>query len=578
MTFHHKFHLVPLLIAMGLFFIIPSLAEIASGTWGPENDSAEWTLDDSGVLTITNGTGKAFSDASSAPWYAKKNDIVSVTLQNVTLPTDCQHLFNGLSNAVSIHFAEDCRITRVTSTIRMFAGCSSLSEITGLSLFDGAATISMDYMFCGCSSLPSIDISPFFLAERKSLDLTSMFEGCSSLREITFFHNASDAFPVYSENGSAYSNITLNKTFYGCSSLKTIDLRFSFPDGSTATPIKGMTQLFYGCTALETADLSSFRPDPDKVNATSLSGLFTGCNALSRVTLGEKLPAVTLPSVEINGHADWFSLLAKDWFTSKQIYTNRKYVYDTYTKSIPEDAFPPGTILSGSWGSCPWTIDVDSGALTVGGGTDILEADSLNGTSPWLAYVSLIRSASFVRVGLKADNNGLLKDLVNLASVSFAGCEMSGTDRTSYQSLFEGCAALTNVDLSGLPLSNVTSVRRMFADCASLVSLDFSDFGSRSNQTPDARAEALIGCISLQSLSYGAFFSLQNTGLPMIDAEGYYDWHDGAKWYASAEAFPGYSQEAGLRHVFTKTGPMTDLSDAEILLVPDSTVTDASPV
>ena len=61
--------------------------------------------------------------------------------------------------------------------------------------------------------------------------------------------------------------------FYGCSSLKSIDLS-SF----NTTNVKDMSGMFWGCSSLESIDLSSF----NTTNVNDMSCMFYRCSSLKR--------------------------------------------------------------------------------------------------------------------------------------------------------------------------------------------------------------------------------------------------------------------------------------------------------
>ena len=68
----------------------------------------------------------------------------------------------------------------LTSTHRMFEGCSSLQSID-LSSFNTTNVKDMSYMFYKCSSLQSINLSSFNTTNVK--EMWRMFYGCSSLKK-----------------------------------------------------------------------------------------------------------------------------------------------------------------------------------------------------------------------------------------------------------------------------------------------------------------------------------------------------------------------------------------------------------
>ena len=569
MTLRGKLRFLPPLLVLAALFSVLSFAESTSGEWGAGSSPAAWTLDDDGLLTVAGGKGKTQNYASESPWNGYAARIRAVEFHAVTFPDNCQYLFKNLSAVQTVSFADGCDMTAVSSVAGMFDGCQALTGITGLSGFANGKSSNFTRMFAGCESLRSLDFSAFLTTGKKELDLSSLFDGCAALRQVPLCPDGG-AVPGCTASGSV-RNITLNRTFAGCKSLRAVDLRFSFSPDSAATPVSGMKEMFSGCEALETADLSTYRPvyDTTAGRYADLSGLFDGCAALSKVTLGSRMPAVSLPSVEINGHADWYSAVAGQWFTSAQIRSGRKFTFDVYAKDAAQATFPPGTVLTGNWGDCVWTLETDSGALSIQ--NDALKAGApvASGVSPWAAYASLIRSVSFARVQLPMQSSGLFRGLSNLTAATFSQCETSGAT-VYYQYLFADCTSLQALDLTGFPVHNVVNVTGLFSGCTSLRTLTLPDFES----TLTVYTNALTDCVSLESLSCGLYFTVRGTGLPMADGAGRRDWYDGAagRWYASADEFPERDGTDGARRTFIKNGPTTDLSGAEIRLIPGETL------
>ena len=164
---------------------------LASGTCG---ESLSWTLEDTGVLTIS-GTGdmEAYTTAASVPWYEYRTQITSIVMEKgvtgvgmdafyyctalteITLPASvssignfafryCSALTTAVIPAATIGreaFRFCSKLTSVTfseglTTISdyAFAGCTKLASVA---FPDGLTTIS-EYAFSGCSSLASADL------------------------------------------------------------------------------------------------------------------------------------------------------------------------------------------------------------------------------------------------------------------------------------------------------------------------------------------------------------------------------------------------------------------------------------
>jgi surface protein len=73
---------------------------------------------------------------------------------------------------------------------------------------------------------------------------------------------------------------------------------------------------------------------------------------------------------------------------------------------------------------------------------------------------------------------------------------------TTMRAMFYDCAALTTLDLSNFNTANVTTMRAMFYDCAALTTLDLSNFNTANVTTMYAM---LRGCAALTSLDLSNF-------------------------------------------------------------------------
>ena len=91
--------------------------------------------------------------------------------------------------------------------------------------------------------------------------------------------------------------------------------------------------------------------------------------------------------------------------------------------------------------------------------------------------------------------------LVNLESIE--GMEYLNTSQvTTMASMFNGCSALTSIDLSNLNTDNVTSMKYMFRECAALNSLDLSKFNTKN---VNSMSFMFADCSSLTELDLSNF-------------------------------------------------------------------------
>ncbi len=130
-------------------FEIPNMKATGSGTCG---GNLKWEIAWINEVTLTiSGTGSMtnYSSSSKAPWYASRNTITKIVIENgVTSIGD--YAFNGLSKVKNIQMASSIR----TIGEWAFANCDSL---TAISIGKNVGTIS-DFAFYSCDSLESITV------------------------------------------------------------------------------------------------------------------------------------------------------------------------------------------------------------------------------------------------------------------------------------------------------------------------------------------------------------------------------------------------------------------------------------
>ena len=164
-------------------------------------------------------------------------------------------------------------VSQVTNMSHLFHGCTKLKTLI-LAGWDTRSLVDMSQMFTDCSALTALDLSSFNTShvmkmcnslEDNNGAYPGLFAGCQSLVDINF----SGDFDT--------SNVeNMNYMFYGCGSLKSLDLS-SF-NTSQAT---SMVEMFAGCKSLNTLDVSNF----DTSRVTDMSEMFCGMEALEQLDL-----------------------------------------------------------------------------------------------------------------------------------------------------------------------------------------------------------------------------------------------------------------------------------------------------
>jgi surface protein len=161
-------------------------------------------------------------------------------------------------------------------------------------------------MFGYCKSLISLDVSNWNVS--KVQDLWQTFVHCENLIEI-----------VGIENWNLNAVFNANSIFYGCTSLKSLDLskwnlrsattfaytfalcasleQLLLPQGLDRGIIRNLNGLFQGCSLLEHIDMSNIKYDYSE--STSIMSIFRNCNNLRYVDISNLDLISDIPVIEL---------------------------------------------------------------------------------------------------------------------------------------------------------------------------------------------------------------------------------------------------------------------------------------
>ena len=235
---------------------------VSDGTaWVQRVSGGDWTLDGSPVdyTDINNSLGGAAGQLPAGVYV--KTGQGSLIDQGT------------FGNGVSWDIAADGRLkiyptNGVSGTINVSINNKSgwpwhlyRGQITGVTIEPGviAGTDQMLDMFADCTSLTDVDVSGLDISKQYN-NLSGMFEGCSSLRELHL---------QFADNTGKSSNTTLNRMFRYCSSLRTLDLS----GASEYMSLLNNTNILEGCNSLTTLDLSGIAASNVRLGLDSLSKL-----------------------------------------------------------------------------------------------------------------------------------------------------------------------------------------------------------------------------------------------------------------------------------------------------------------
>ena len=200
-----------------------------------------WRMDNSGHLYISGEGDMDDYQAGGAPWYAYRDDILAVTIENgVTGIGD--YAFNNCENITQVNISNDVSSIGVYA----FANCRGL---TSVSIPSGVTIIKYD-TFLGCANLERV-----VLPDGLETIGYEAFKFCSKLYDISIPANVNSIGQYAFESCQSIESITVPSrvttidisTFAGCSKLNTVIL----PNNLTHIAASA----FSGCASLKSIEL-----------------------------------------------------------------------------------------------------------------------------------------------------------------------------------------------------------------------------------------------------------------------------------------------------------------------------------
>ena len=333
-------------------------------------------------------------------------------------PTSCSHWFKDCIYLTRIEGIWNLNTENVTDMSSMFLGCSSLSSLD-LTNFDTGNVTDMSRMFQNCYDLTSLDVSNFNTS--KVTDMCCMFVGCHKLTSL---------------------NVSKFNT----------------------TEVTDMRDMFEDCYALTSLDLTNF--DTGKVK--DMLFMFYGCSALTTIYASNKF---VTDKVTDNG--------SKMFYDCKNLkgYDDSKIDYN-YANCGTDGYFTPGCAYA-EFDNVTETLTFrykgvkPEGAYGLNEGRNLPDWNNL-GTN----VKKVVFDASFASAR-PTNCYGWFKDFTNLTTIE--GFEYLNTENvTNMTGVFNGCSALTSLDLTNFNTAKVTDMKLLFANCSALESLDLSMFNTEN--------------------------------------------------------------------------------------------------
>ena len=250
----------------------------------------------------------------------------------------------------------------------------------------------------------------------------------------------------------------MNSMFRGCSALTSLDL-----SNFNTEKVESMGNMFEGCSSLTSLDLSNF--NTKKVRY--MNSMFQACSALTTIYVSDEFV-----TTKVSIGSDMFSGCTnlKGYDSSKTDHTFANCGTDGY--------FTPGCAYA-EFDNATGTLTFrykgvkSEGAYGLNEGRNLPDWNNL-GTN----VKKVVFDASFASAR-PTNCYGWFKDFTNLTTIE--GFEYLNTENvTNMTGVFNGCSALTSLDLTNFNTAKVTDMKLLFANCSALESLDLSMFNTEN--------------------------------------------------------------------------------------------------
>ena len=381
-------------------------------------------------------------------------------------------------------------LSNVTNMHQMFRECTALTSV-GMNGWDISKVENMSDMFYNCSSLESIDFSGVKIWS--VTDMSFMFEQCVNLKSVDFGNNITYQLYYLGEMFYACSSLTsvkfgsgfatnlatdMSLMFAGCSSLE--ELRLGFETDN----VEFFNNMFSACTNLRYLDIQFFT----FTNAENTSAMFKGCESLETIICLNDLNSATSLSTYDGMFEGCEKLKGSKGTVFDLMVTDKTYARidggsgdEGYFSQLP-DLYVTVDGANNMTFFCDWDITTRSGV------------------ADWKIYKNEVTKVIFDESVRRFRNAGLVDFFKDFKALKeFEGLDNLNTSAVSdFRSMFEGCAALEEIDLSTFDTRNAEKFDRMFAGCTSLKLADLSGFDISKAVSMKNMFE---GCSSLETIA-----------------------------------------------------------------------------
>lgn len=366
----------------------------------------------------------------------------------------------GNSNVKKASFDKSFKSFKIPTCATLFAYCSELQEIEGLSNLNTSDVEDMSYMFFECNKVDKIDLS--CLNTQFVVTMEAMFFGCRNLKELNL-------------SGINTKNVvSMEALFTSCESLELLDLS-SF----NTLHVKTMEAMFEFCKNLKTIYVGE---GWSTENVTKGNSMFLLCERLigGEGTACDGFSNVDVSYARVDSHDIPGYLTDKNMSTGVSDYAIVKdgtitFYYDNKKESREGTAYSVKKELAyglPSWANSNLKIAIFDESFS---GIRLNSTYGMFGNCSGLSEIKGIENLNTSEVTIM---NQMFAQCNSLKELDLSGFNTENV--TSMDWMFYGCSSLSKLSLTKFDTQKVESMSQMFANCKRIKEIDLSSFNTSS--------------------------------------------------------------------------------------------------
>ena len=432
---------------------------------------------------------------------------------NTAEVTDMLWMFGSLSALKTIYVSDGWTVANVVRHEPMFSGSTNLVGGKGTA-YDVYHTNKTYARIDGGTGSPGyLTAAPYVVVSTDNKTLTFYCDNYKSSRAGTSFFIkpvTPGVAPEWYPYRSTVTTVKFDASFANACPTDMVSWFAGFTQLTSVTglanvntsEVTSLNRLFYGCSKLTTLDLSGFQTS----KVTNMGEMFSGCSALTtvKVATGWNTSAVTVSSEMFQGCTN---IVGSAGTTFDSSHSDKTYA------RIDRGTSAPGYL----------SAEIEAYAYLTGGSL-IFYYDGLRLTRVGTTYVikntinpdwvadgknATVQHVYFDNSFAAARPTTMYKwfyGMTNLVDVTgLSNLNTSAVTAMSY--LFADCSKLTTLSLSHFDTSNTTSTYYMFNGCSGLKILDLSSFDMSKVTT---MASMFGGCSALERIFVGEGWTIRS--------------------------------------------------------------------